>query len=122
MIGNSPAAVVRHLRRVAAAKPTSDGDAELLQRFTAGDDDAFAELVRRLGPMVWGGCRRVGGRPADADDAFQATFLVLARRAGNVRHGTPVAGWLHGVAYHVALRARAAAARRNIIERAARPR
>jgi RNA polymerase sigma factor (sigma-70 family) len=121
MIGNSPAAVVRHLRRVAA--PSAEGDAELLQRFVAaGDDDAFAELVRRLGPMVWGVCRRVLGSAADADDAFQATFLVLARRAGNLRRGAPVAGWLHGVAYHVALRARAAAIRRGSVERRAQPR
>ena len=72
------------LKLLAAAAP-ADPDADLLARFVAARDDAaFAELVRRHGPAVYGTCRRLVG-PSAADDAFQATFLVLAARAGSVR-------------------------------------
>jgi len=67
---------------------------------------AFAELVRRHGPVVLAACRRVLGPGQDADDAFQAAFLVLARRAGAVRDTRVFGAWLHGVARHVALRQR----------------
>ncbi|MFL5339513.1 MAG: sigma-70 family RNA polymerase sigma factor, partial [Gemmataceae bacterium] len=121
MIGD-PKRLVEQLRRIAPGSGPAIVESELLAQFLAGDGEAFPEIVRRLGPMVLGVCRRLLGNGTDADDAFQATFLVLAQRAGNVRRGAPLAGWLHGVAYHVALKARAAAARRRLIESSSPPR
>jgi RNA polymerase sigma-70 factor (ECF subfamily) len=89
-------------------------DEELLGRFaTSGEEAAFAELVRRYGPMVLGVCRRVLTAEHDAEDSFQATFLVLARRAGAIHKREAVGSWLYGVAYRIAARARADAARRR---------
>jgi RNA polymerase sigma factor (sigma-70 family) len=97
---------------------TSDG--ELLQRYVAGREEAaFVALLRRHGPMVLGVCRRVGGNLQDAEDAFQATFLTLARKAGSIRKGQSVAGWLHGVAHRLALAARGRGSRRQARERRA---
>src|SRR5438874_13807157 len=76
-------------------------DRELLERFAAGDERAFAALLRRHGPMVLGICRRILHNEADAEDAFQATFLTLLRKAGSLRCDS-LAGWLHVVARHVA--------------------
>src|SRR5262245_49542601 len=103
-----------------ARRRSADGDAALLARFTADRDEAaFAELVRRHGPLVWHVCRHVLGHDHDAEDAFQATFLLLARGAASVRHGAAVAGWLHATAWRVAQRVRAATAVRRERERRA---
>jgi RNA polymerase sigma factor (sigma-70 family) len=88
-------------------------DGQLLECFvTRRDEVAFAALVRRHGPMVWSVCGRVLRDLHDAEDAFQATFLVLVRRAGSVVPREKVANWLYGVAYQTARKARAAAARK----------
>src|SRR5215831_1261159 len=93
-----------------AASETAD--AELLARFVASRDEAaFAELVRRHGPVVYRVCRRLVG-PSDADDAFQATFLVFASRAQGVRKAGSVGSWLIGVAGRVARQMRKREARR----------
>ena len=90
------------------------GPAELLRRFAdRRDEAAFAALVARHGPMVLATCRRILPDHADADDAFQATFLVLARRAGTIADPDRLAPWLHGVARRVATKARRLAARRR---------
>ena len=87
-------------------------DADLLERFAGyGEHAAFDSLLRRHGPMVFGVCRRVLTNPADAEDAFQATFLVLVRRAGSLRRADRLGPWLYGVAFKVAAKARARAAR-----------
>ena len=98
-------------------------DAQLLERFVLGHDEgaesAFNTLVERHGPMVLAVCRRVLNDPHDAQDAFQATFLVLVRRAGTVRKRESIGDWLHGVARRVSAHARADLARRRTVERRA---
>jgi RNA polymerase sigma factor (sigma-70 family) len=89
---------------------TTSGQSEavLLDRFARrGDELAFEAIVARHGPMVWAVCRRSARDPNDADDAFQATFLILARSARSIRNRERLGPWLHGVAYRVAIRARA---------------
>src|SRR5689334_23319132 len=98
-----------------ATTPPTDRD--LLRAFAATRDEAaFAALVRRHGPLVLGVCRRVLADAPEADDAFQAVFLVLARRAGSLRRPEQVASWLYGVAVRCARRVRAAAAARRAKE------
>src|SRR5262245_47050811 len=108
-----PGALVRYLRQlVSPAEPNEASDAALLGRFLAADDEAaFTALVARHGPLVYHVCRRVLGDD-DAEDAFQAVFLVLARKAATIRPREALAAWLHGVARRVALKARSARARR----------
>jgi RNA polymerase sigma factor (sigma-70 family) len=110
--------VVRYLRRRHA--PAADGD--LLRRYVNDRDaDAFAELVARHGPMVLGACRRVLGDAHAAEDAFQATFLALARQARAVRRPAALPAWLYGVAVRTARHARARRDRRRQAEARARP-
>jgi RNA polymerase sigma factor (sigma-70 family) len=102
--------LMSRLRRV--GRPAPRTDRELLAAFAdRRDEDAFAILLERHGPLVWGLCRRMLTQVADAEDAFQATFLALARSASSIRRREHLAGWLTGVARRVALKARARAAR-----------
>jgi RNA polymerase sigma factor (sigma-70 family) len=111
--------VVQVLRR-AALLPGGGGpaDRDLLEEFIARQDEAaFEAIVRRHGPMVLGVCRRVLGHRQDAEDAFQATFVVLARKASSIRKRDDLGNWLYGVAYRTALDARRARMRRRAKER-----
>ncbi len=93
-------------------------DGELLRQFLANDERAFAELVRRHGRLVWAVCRHLTRSDAEADDAFQATFLVLLKNAKRVRDPGKLSAWLHGVAYKVCAKTRQAAQRRQSREQA----
>jgi RNA polymerase sigma factor (sigma-70 family) len=105
--------LVHYLSRLAGADAADLADADLLDRFCTGREEAaFTLLVQRHGPAVLGVCRRLLGNAADAEDAFQATFLVLLRKAGSIRKRTSLGSWLYGVAYRVATKARARSARR----------
>src|SRR5262245_29662888 len=105
-------------RRHAAESP----EHALLEAFLVRrDGTAFEAIVQRHGPMVLGVCRRLLAREEDVEDAFQATFLILARKAGTIRKRESLACWLHGVARRVACRARADEARRRRHERAVLP-
>ncbi len=115
MATSSMSDVLHHLRQRTNEHQT---DGQLLGRFVERRDEAaFAALVTRLGPMVWGVCRRLLPEYHDAEDAFQAAFLVLARKAGSVRPRELVGNWLYGVASNVALKARALAGKRRARER-----
>src|SRR5262245_25140757 len=111
--------VLRHLRGALGLRAgEARGDGELLGDFIARRDEAaFAALVQRHGPMVFSVCRRVAGNVADAEDAFQATFLVLVRKATAITPRELVGNWLYGVAYRTALAARASSARHHAKER-----
>src|SRR5258708_2121263 len=110
--------VLRRVQRLVGgleAAPLTDR--QLLARFVAHKDtDAFAAIVQRHGGMVWGVCRRVLGDANDADDAFQAAFLVLLTKAEALHARESLASWLQGVAWRLARRARADAARRKAKE------
>src|SRR5436189_5966027 len=106
--------VVGRLRRaVSPDRGSGLADAELLARWAAARDEAaFEALVWRHGPMVLGVCRRVLRDAHEAEDAFQATFLALARKAGSVGQRGTLAGWLYRVAYRASLQARSLLDRR----------
>jgi RNA polymerase sigma factor (sigma-70 family) len=115
--------VLQHIRRLTgmrrAAQPP---DAQLLERFLAQREEAaFATLVRRHGPMVLNVCRGILRHEQDAEDAFQATFLVLARKAVTIRQPAALASWLYEVAHRLAAKAQADSARRRAQERQAIP-
>jgi RNA polymerase sigma factor (sigma-70 family) len=119
-MASGPAGKVLRRLRAAALVPAASGpgDGPLLEQFVARRDEAaFAALLRRHGPMVLGVCRRLLRHEQDAEDAFQATFLVLARRAAAVVPPGMVGNWLYGVAYQTARKARASRARRHARER-----
>jgi RNA polymerase sigma factor (sigma-70 family) len=116
-------AFMRRIRGMVGAPVGEEStDGQLLRRFAEGHDHAaFETLLQRHGPLVLALCRRVLGDAHDAEDAFQATFLVLARRASTLDRQGTVAGWLYTVAYHIALRAKADAVRRRERERRVAP-
>jgi RND family efflux transporter MFP subunit len=113
MTDHQLATILQQLRRT-AAEQAGIGDAELLQRFVQNRDEASFELLMwRHGRLVWSVCRRVLQNAQDAEDAFQVTFLALARQAGRIENGACLAGWLYQVAYRAALTARAHRAKRR---------
>jgi RNA polymerase sigma factor (sigma-70 family) len=109
--------VIQHLRRTALLQDEMVTDGQLLDGFlTHHEETAFEALVRRHGAMVLSVCRRLLHNEHDAEDAFQATFLVLVRKAASLRPRDTVGNWLYGVAYNTALKARAQAHRRRAKE------
>jgi RNA polymerase sigma factor (sigma-70 family) len=115
--------VLRGLHTLVEEQSSQLTDGQLLHRFSADRDErAFATLLQRHGALVYGVCRNILRHEHDAEDAFQGTFLVLARRAAVIRHEKAVASWLYRVAYRVAMKAKAASdRRRRREEQVARP-
>ena len=111
--------LIRHVRRSALLRDGAcQPDGQLLERFlTSRDEVAFEALVRRHGRMVLGVCRRVLGNHHDAEDALQATFVILVRKAASVRRRESVGSWLYGVAYRTALEAKGRLAKPRARER-----
>jgi RNA polymerase sigma factor (sigma-70 family) len=114
------ASLIRCIRKMVGVPVSDLSDQQLLQQFIEQHDEAaFEVLLDRHGPLVRSVCLRILGNPADADDAFQATFLVLARQAGSVRKQNSLAAWLYAVAGRIAAKARLSAARRREYEKQA---
>ena len=110
---------LQYVLRSLAETASMASDADLLRRFLQQDEQAFAELVRRHGRLVWAVCRHLTRSDAEADDAFQATFLVLLKNAKKVREPGKLSAWLHGVAYKVCAKSRQSTKRRSSREQAA---
>jgi RNA polymerase sigma factor (sigma-70 family) len=110
--------VIRHIRKMVGDGSCEGTDQELLERFASHHEEpVFEALMERHGPMVLGVCQRVLDHEQDAEDVFQATFLVLARQARSIRKHGSLGSWLYGVAYRLSLKLRASAARRRARER-----
>src|SRR5438105_2957622 len=119
-MATSPASeVIRHLGRVVLTRDSMRlTDGQLLRDYTGHRDSAaFAAIVRRHAPMVWGVCRRALDNHHDAEDAFQATFLVLVRKAASIAPPELLANWLYGVAHQTALKARSTSRKQKLRER-----
>jgi RNA polymerase sigma factor (sigma-70 family) len=116
MNGEQSASAPAALKRLLAdGSLTGLSESQLLERFfSRGDEDAFEAIVRRHGSMVLGVCRRLLSNPHDVEDAFQATFLILVKKADSIRNREVLGTWLYGVAYRVAVRAKADARRRRV--------
>src|SRR5215831_21207749 len=119
MVTSQMSGFIQHLRRSVLLR---DGagltDGQLLEQYLSRHDEAaLAALVQRHAPMVWGVCRRILGSYHDAEDAFQATFLVLVRKAASIASPELLANWLYGVAHQTARKARATVAKRKVRER-----
>jgi RNA polymerase sigma factor (sigma-70 family) len=112
-------AVVEYIRQTAGQGRVAElTDGQLLERFVADrDENAFGALVQRHGALVLSVCRRVLDNTHDVEDAFQATFLVLVRKAGSIAKRESVSSWLHGVARRTAVRAKMDAARQDMLKR-----
>src|SRR5262245_25728275 len=109
-MANAPLrSVLHYLAGIVGAETLAEmTDGELLARFTGQQDQAaFTLLLRRHGPMVFSVCRRLLGQAEDAEDVFQAAFLLLARKAASIHKRDAVGSWLYGVAYRLACKARA---------------
>jgi RNA polymerase sigma factor (sigma-70 family) len=115
--------VLKHVRKLAAIQSARQApDHALLQQFVADNDEAaLTVLIERHGPMVLGVCRRALRCEADAEDAFQATFLIFSRQAASIRKATSLGSWLHGVALRVAAKLKREIARRKLRERTVVP-
>jgi len=122
MATHALADVLRYIHCLASDLFVDASDGKLLEQFiTQRDELAFAALLQRHGPLVFGVCRQVLGNPHDAEDAFQATFLVLARKATLIRKREALAAWLHRVALNIARTAKSSTTQRRFHERQAVP-
>ena len=114
MASNRLDVLMHHIRGLVGSPRDGDSDAVLLTAFVRREDEqAFAVLMRRHGPLVWRACLRAAGHEQDAEDVFQATFFMLSRKAGSIRKKDSLSSWLFGVARRLALRQKTAAARRR---------
>src|SRR5271167_1104123 len=125
MVGSSMTDTLLRWHKKQEVRERADGlsDGSLLERFLTGahveSQEAFRTLVVRHGPMVFGICRHVLNEEHEAEDAFQATFLVLAQKGSTIRNRRVLAGWLHEVAHRIAIKARVSVVRRRTLERQA---